>query len=273
MTVYEKVTQRIIEQLENGVVPWRKTWTGQLSVNWVTGKPYKGLNRLLLDGGEYITYKQCVDNKGKVKKGAKAHLVIFWKWYNKETEKDGKCTIELLPVLRYYTVFHISDCIGIESKYVVNKINTKKPFADEIIQEYTNRSKVGFKTQKGLQVAYYSPTTDEVVIPDLQQFETSESYYSVAFHELVHSTGHKSRLDRIRSTSFGSQEYSTEELTAEIGSSMLMAEMGIEMPETFQNSVSYIDSWLNALKGNSHMIVNASAKAEKAVELIIGREV
>lgn len=271
--VYQKVTEKIIEQMEKGVIPWRKTWKGQRPINWTSQRPYHGLNRLLLDGGEYVTYKQCTENNGKVKKGAKSNMVIFWRWYEKEVEIEGEKKIEHLPVLRYYNVFHISDCLGIESKIYKAQNRAVRPFADEAIANYVNRENINLRTITGSNSASYSPSKDVVLLPDKRQFESVESYYSVIFHELVHSTGHKSRLDRIKSTSFGSDEYSTEELVAEIGSSMLMAETGIELTETFQNSVAYIDSWLKVLKSDNRMIVTAAAQAEKAVALILGKEV
>ena len=270
--VYQKVTEKIIEQMEKGVIPWRKTWKGQRPVNWMSQKPYRGLNRLLLDGGEYITFKQCAENKGKVKKGAKSNLVIFWKWYEKETEEDGEKKTEHLPVLRYYNVFHISDCLGIESKIYEAQDQIVRHDVDDIISEYIKRSNIKLRNVIGSNSAYYSPYDDSVTLPDKIQFDSEASYYSVVFHELIHSTGHKSRLDRIRSTSFGSDAYSAEELVAEIGSSMLMSESGIELDETFQNSVSYINSWLKVLKSDNRMIITAAAQAEKAVDLILGRD-
>ena len=144
--VYQKVTEKIIEQMEKGVIPWRKTWKGQRPVNWISQKPYRGLNKLLLDGGEYITFKQCAENKGKVKKGAKSNLVIFWKWYEKEIEVEGEKKIENLPVLRYYNVFHISDCLGIESKIYEAQDQIVRHDVDDIISEYIKRSNI--KLQK-----------------------------------------------------------------------------------------------------------------------------
>lgn len=269
--VYQKVTEKIIEQMEKGVIPWRKTWKGQRPVNWISQKPYRGLNKLLLDGGEYITFKQCAENKGKIKKGAKANMVIFWKWYEKEIEVEGEKKTEHLPVLRYYNVFHISDCLGIESKIYETQTPTIQGFEDDIIMRYINRENINMRTITGSNSAYYSPYDDSVTLPDKIQFDSEASYYSVVFHELIHSTGHKSRLDRIKSIDFGSDEYSREELVAEIGSSMLMSEFEIELSETFQNSVSYINSWLKVLKSDNRMIITAAAQAEKAVDLILRR--
>lgn len=272
MNVYEIVTKKIIESLEQGVIPWRKTWNGEAAVNWVTRKPYRGINRLLLDDGEYMSYKQIVENKGSVKKGAKSHIVIFWKWYEKATDDNGEMKIERLPVLRYYRVFHISDCIGIESKFNYSQNVPKSLSAEKVMEDYTQHHNINLKTITGSKSAYYNPQEDCIVLPDIKQFESSESYYSVAFHELIHSTGNKTRLDRIRTTAFASEEYSKEELVAEIGSAMLMNETGLNIPDTFHNSVAYINSWLSALKEDSHMVVIAAAQAQKAVELILGKE-
>jgi len=152
--VYQKVTEKIIEQMEKGVIPWRKTWKGQRPVNWMSQKPYRGLNRLLLDGGEYITFKQCAENKGKVKKGAKANMVIFWKWYEKETEEDGEKKTEHLPVLRYYNVFYISDCLGIESKIYETQTPTVKPAIDNVIINYIRKSNIQLRNVIGSYSAY-----------------------------------------------------------------------------------------------------------------------
>lgn len=271
--VYEKVTQRIIEQLQKGVVPWRKSWKGQSAVNWNTRKLYRGINRLLLDDGEYLTFKQCVDGKGKVKKGAKSNIIVFWKWYEKEVEKDGEITVEKLPVLRYYNVFHIDDCEGIESRVKWNENNLRNVSVDEMVHDYINSQNIALKTVTGSNKACYRPSDDSILLPDIKQFKDTSSYYSVVLHELIHSTGNKARLDRIRSTAFASEEYSIEELVAEIGSSMLMSKLGIEQPDTFENSVSYINSWIEVLQSDSRMIITAASRAEKAVEMILGKGV
>lgn len=271
--VYEKVTQRIIEQLQEGVVPWRKPWKGQSAANWITQKPYRGINRLLLDGGEYISFKQCSEHKGKVKKGAKSNFIVFWKWYEKEVEKDGEITVEKLPVLRYYNVFHIDDCEGIESRVKWNENNRRNTSVDEMIHDYINSQNIALKTVTGSNKAYYRPSDDSILLPDIKQFKDTSSYYSVVLHELIHSTGSNARLDRIKSTTFASKEYSIEELVAEIGSSMLMAELGIEQVDTFENSVAYINSWIEVLQSDNRMIITAASRAEKAVEMILGKGV
>ncbi len=114
-----------------------------------------------------------------------------------------------------------------------------------------------------------------------QQFQVVNEYYSTTFHEITHSTGHKTRLDRLQTgqiAAFGSEEYSKEELVAEIGSATLMNLLGIETVKTFRNTTvktfrnttAYIQSWLNVLKNDNKFIVSASSKAEKAVNFILG---
>ena len=120
--------------------------------------------------------------------------------------------------------------------------------------------------------AYYSPSRDTVVVPMKEQYQHINEYYSTTFHELVHSTGHKNRLNRLETTavaSFGSETYSKEELVAEIGSATILSALEIETKRTFTNSIAYIQNWLNVLKNDNHFIISASSQAEKAVDYIL----
>ena len=280
MDVYGIVTEKILKALEEGTVPWQKPWIGsEKAVNYVTRKPYKGINTLLLDQpGEYLTFKQCTTLGGKVKKGEKAQMIVFFTFSeHKEKDANGEDKITKFPVLKYYNVFHLSQCEGIESK-----LEPPSPEADplaegeNIINEYVTRSGVGFEAVKGSDRAFYRPSEDRVVVPHISQYKLVEEYYSTTVHELTHSTGHSSRLKRFGEkndgvAAFGDEVYSKEELIAEIGSSMLMSIAGIERPETFQNSASYLQSWLNVLKGDKRLIVTAANAAQKAVDLILGK--
>lgn len=284
MDVYGIVTDRIIAALEQGTVPWQKPWVGTGSaINYVSRKPYRGVNTLLLDKpGEYLTFKQVTACGGKVKKGEEASLVVFFKFTEKKrkntdenAEKEEK--IDMIPCLRYYNVFHISQCEGIETKLEIPSPNAN-PLAEgeDIINHYVTDSGVHFQIVRGSGKAFYRPSEDVVVVPNISQFELSEEYYSTAFHELTHSTGHSSRLKRFgenddKAAAFGSEVYSKEELVAEIGASMLMSIAGIERPETFQNSTAYLQSWLEALKNDKRLIVTAANAAQKAVDLILGK--
>lgn len=272
MNIYEIVTNKIIEKLEKGTIPWRKPFVERRPVNWLTQKPYRGINLLLLDGGEYATFKQIKEHGGKVKKGEKSHIAVFFKWIEKETERDGEIEIEKIPLLRYYRVFEINtQCEGLESKRK-NDVFDHNPIeeAERIVQSYPNAPKITHVSGE----AYYSPLEDRVNVPDKRDFERVEDYYSVLFHELTHSTGHSSRLNRKGITTlvnnpFGSETYSKEELVAEIGASMLCGVVGIDYL-TIDNSTAYIQGWLKALKNDKRLIISASQQAQKACDYILG---
>ena len=280
LDIYQMVTDRIIAQLESGIIPWKKPWTGVSPLNGgafnrVTKKSYSILNQMLLgEGGEYATFKQWSALGGKIRKGEKQKIVVFWKIIHKEVEdKEGNKKIVGIPFLQYYGVFHISQVDGVEP---LNKDELKDvdpiPEADEIIDSYVKREGIKFQ-EIASNEAYYSPLDDRVVVPMKSQFQNANEFYSTAFHELTHSTGHKTRLDRIHVgvAAFGSEEYSKEELVAELGAAGMLNLLGIEIPETFKNSTAYIQSWIKALRNDKKMIVMASSKAEKAIAYILGR--
>ena len=279
--VYEMVTERIIAELEKGVIPWEKPWTGVRSgaYNRVSKRPYSLLNQILLKHtGEYATYKQWQDLGGQVKKGEKSEIVVFWKIFEtEETNKDtGEKETKKIPLLRYYNVFHISQVEGVEPLKPEQLNDEVEPIeeADKIITDYITREHIEF-TECRSNEAYYSPSSDRVVVPMKEQYKVINEYYSTTFHELTHSTGHKSRLNRLETgavAAFGGTEYSKEELVAEIGSASLMNLLGIETVKTFRNSAAYIQSWLQVLRNDNKFIVSASSKAEKAVNYILGIE-
>ena len=275
MDIYAEVTNRIMEQMEAGVIPWRKPWVAcGKAISRTTGKPYSLLNQMLLGRpGEYLTFKQCQEAGGKVRKGEKAQMVVFWKWLEQKDEETGE--VKEVPFLRYYNVFHIDQCEGITAKHT-----TEAAFPDgaeaieaaqEIIYDYLSREKVRLTHQEGDR-AFYRPATDEVVLPIRKQFISTAEYYSTAFHELCHSTGHPNRLNRISKPSFfGTEDYSKEELVAEIGAASLLNHIGIETEGSIRNNAAYIQNWLKVLKDDKRFIVSAAGKAEKAVNLILNQ--
>ena len=275
MDIYAEVTARIIAEMENGVIPWEKPWIASGNcVSHATGKPYSLLNQMLLGRpGEYVTFKQCQQEGGKVKKGEKSRLVVFWKWIEQEDEETGEK--KEVPFLRYFNVFHIDQCEGLTAKYAqpLPQIAEDLPetkIAEDVIYEYLGREGVYMTHEQGDR-AFYRPATDTVVLPIRKQFMSTAEYFSTAFHELVHSTGHKSRLDRLtKVAAFGSDDYSKEELIAEIGAAALVNHSGLETSHSLRNNTAYIQNWLTVLKGDKHFIVSASGKAEKAVNLILG---
>lgn len=272
MDIYAEVTSRMIEQMENGIIPWRKPWIAtNAAISRATGKPYSLLNQMLLgQGGEYLTYAECAKAGGYVRKGEKAHMVVFWKWIEKEDEETHE--IKEVPFLRYYNVFHISQCEGVTAKYMQALPETAQndEAADEIIYDYLSRSGVKLLHKEGDR-AFYQPSTDSITIPMKSQFAETAEFYSTIFHELTHSTGHASRLNRLDKVAcFGSEEYSKEELIAEIGAAALVNHAGLETDKSFRNSTAYMQNWLQVLKSDKRFIVSAAGKAEKAVNLILG---
>ena len=272
MDIYKEVTDRIIHQLEQGIIPWKKPWiaSGQ-AISRVTGKPYSLLNQMILGrGGEYVTFAQCQKEGGKVKKGAKSQMVVFWKFVEQEDEETHEK--KQIPFLRYYNVFHIDQCEGLEPKHMAADAGTAEPDekADAIIAAYVQRSGVRLIHEEG-QRAFYQPSCDSVTLPLLSQFAETAEYYSTAFHELTHSTGHASRLNRLHQTAyFGSEAYSKEELVAEIGAAALVNHAGLETANSFRNSAAYVQNWLKVLRDDKRFIVSAAGKAEKAVNMILG---
>lgn len=279
LDIYSTITNRILAALEAGTVPWHQPWAGGNAgcISYSTGKPYSLLNHLLLDGvsGEYITFLQATQAGGHVRKGEKGKTVVFWMPFETVDEKTGE--IEQHFYLRYYTVFHLNQCEGIRPRWAVSvspAVSTLQPdqTAKSVIQDYVHRSGVRL-TVKQSDSAYYRPSADEVVIPALRQYQQMEAYYSTAFHELTHSTGHASRLNRIADiAAYGSQAYSKEELVAELGSAFLVHHCGLETPDSFNSSAAYIAGWLKALQNDKRLIVSAAGAAEKAVALILNRK-
>ena len=275
INVYQIVTDRIIAELEKGSIPWVRPWTGVRSgaFSRVTGKPYSFLNQMLLSKpGEYVTFKQAAEAGGSIRKGEKAQIVVFWKPLDiVENDKDGKPVKKTIPLLKYYNVFHIDQCENLKPRFTPEDLKPADPIeeAETILMEYSRRSSCRIIHDKQNE-AFYRPSTDEIHLPLREQFPQIAEYYSTAFHEATHSTGHKSRLDRLSSPAwFGSENYSKEELVAEMGAAILMNELGIETGSSFKNSAAYIQSWLHALRDDNKMIVSAAGKAEKAVKLIL----
>lgn len=271
--VYAIVTERIIAHLEKGVVPWQQPWTKSGPPrNLVTGKPYRGINTLLLGSLNYaqnvfLTYKQARELGAHVKKGEESQIVVFWNWQEKENRITKEK--EKIPFLRYYRVFNVAQCEGIPKEKLppaFQRVHNPIKACEEIIATMPNRPAIRHNKHE----AYYSPTQDYINMPKPETFKSGEHYYGVLFHELVHSTGHTSRLNRkevMDNQGFGSDRYSVEELTAEIGASFLKSNAGIPN-EHLKDSAAYIQHWLKELKNDKRFIVHASAQAQKAADYI-----
>ena len=281
--LYTEITNRLIAEMESGKIPWHKPWSdsGALAVSHVTGKPYSLLNQILLNGkaGEWLTFRQAQQEGGTVRQGEKSRFVVFWKWLDKADSpvkvlSDGTEVREQIPYLKYIRVFHISQCDGIKPRYAVADRPPVEPCerAEQISDGYVKRSGVTLISHESGR-AFYRPATDTVVVPHRQQFDDTPSYYGTLFHELAHSTGHPKRLNRITEcAAFGSEAYSQEELVAELSSAFLTHVAGLETYDSLRSNAAYLQGWLSALKNDKRLIVYASAKADKAVQMILGEQ-
>lgn len=270
------VNKLIIERLEAGVIPWKMPFktAGGMPQNLISKKMYRGFNFVYLMSFGYeqpffLSFKQASDLGGHVRKGAKSIPVVFWKM-NERVKAD--LTVEKIPMLRYYRVFHFSDVDGLNlAKLPVLHSHdhdfTPVQACENIINNWIDKPVI----ETGRHHACYIPSKDVIRVPDPRTFFKDEEYYSVLFHEAVHSTGHPSRLKRDLSTHFGSNSYSQEELIAEVGASYLCGLCGIET-KTIENSAAYIKGWLSALKSDQKFLVMACSRAQHAVDYIMQKQ-
>jgi len=300
--VYEIITERILAQLDAGTVPWRKPWKvpggaggGLGPMNLKTGKAYRGINVWLLGtlgyGSPYwMSYKQAKALGGHVKRGEKGSTAIFWKVGAEQEVTDpdtGKVSIRRPFMLRYYNVFNLEQTEGVRvPKGRPMPTAPADPADDETEPDAPEfdpvaaaeaifagmQSPPSFATGGGR--AYYRPSADHVQMPPRETFSGPPEYYSTLFHELGHSTGHQSRLDRAELrdfAAFGDHNYSREELTAEFTAAYLTGEAGL-FHHVEQNSAAYIDNWRKALRSDPKAVVLAAARAQRAADYILGRE-
>ena len=296
--IHAAITNRIIEQLSQGIIPWNKPWKvsginikganglRHVAFNRITKTAYSPLNQMLLSrAGEYATFAQWKKLGGSIRKGAKSEMVVFWSTgYEKKGEDDNGEEIKVrvtyeFPVLKFYNVFHINDVDGVKPlEQAELKDGEAETFdsietAERIAQEYSQRENCAINY--GGDSAFYHPAFDFVQLPCRAAFgDNVGGFYSTMFHELTHSTGAENRLNRLdKGQRFGNESYSKEELTAELGAAGILSILGIENSATFTNSAAYIQNWLQVLKNDTKMIVSAATRAEKAIKYIInGKE-
>ena len=218
-----------------------------------------------------IRHLQAVSAGGRARsQGRKGPYGRVLEMGGEEDEETGE--IKEVPFLRYYSVFHIDQCEGLTAKYEnpLPLSASADETAEAIISAYCQREGVSLTHTAG-ESAFYRPSTDAITLPKRSQFTATAEYYSTAFHELTHSTGHSKRLNRLSETAFfGSEAYSKEELIAEIGAAALVNHVGLETSHSLRNSAAYIQNWLAVLKNDKRFIVSASGKADKAISLILG---
>jgi antirestriction protein ArdC len=281
MNVYDVVTDRILAQLEQGIIPWRKEWKASghsaLPSNYNTKKPYRGINVWLLLSSPYadqrwLTYKQAQAAGGQVRRGEKG-TQIFWSTFEKTEKVNGESVEKDIPFARTYTVFNVAQCDGlpVEAPADPGAAFEPIPAAQSLVDSYLTRANI--ELRRGGDRAFYNPRLDHIQMPLETAFDSPDAFYSTLFHECGHSTGHESRLDRklTGGVTFGDSDYSKEELIAEFSSAFLCAETGISNERVCTNHVAYIQGWMRSLKNDKTLLVSAAQKAQRAADLIIDR--
>ncbi|MEF2246464.1 zincin-like metallopeptidase domain-containing protein [Paenibacillus sp. IITD108] len=282
--VYEWVADRLIKIIEEtDELPWQREWMSRNpAVNWITQKPYKGINRLTtVPGGEYATEYQIKQNGGKIKSEERKNytMIVYWLWPDKKKseeeydEEENESDKERgRPTPLYSKVWDINtQCTGLASRMVTEDLIVHHPIenAEKLIQDFfSHTSSPRFRHMSD--TADYVIPLDLVRVPPKEEFYKIEAYYSTSYHEMIHSTGHKTRLARpgiVQFDKFGSEQYGKEELIAEIGASIMCFEAGINYLTEKQNA-AYVKNWLKVLKNDKKMIVIAAQQAQRAVDYI-----
>jgi antirestriction protein ArdC len=279
--VYSQVNDRILAAMEQGIIPWKRPWTGQLSTNYDSGKQYRGVNILTLGIAEmvrgftspyWLTFLQANKHGGHVKKGEKATYIIFSDKSVREVEKgDGTKEQKIYYFIKSFPVFNWEQTEGVPKKENGPALDPDRDLI-EVCNSLLSRMPRPPAYREAGSSAYYRPKDDLVNLPPIETFKTTEGYVATKFHEYGHATGHEGRLNRpgiMAVAAFGGEEYSFEELVAELTSAYLCATNGID--NTLENSTAYIQNWFGVLRNDKSMLLKASGKATAAVEYILGK--
>jgi len=278
--LYAEVSARIVAELEAGAAPWIKPWAATAGANTpcnaVSNRPYSGCNVILLWLAQaagyrtprFLTFKQALELGGNVRKGERGTKVYFVKQLQVHDKgAEDETATRLVPMMREYTVFNLDQCENLP-----DRINTGKPMRvrnpdarDGLADKFLHST--GVDIREGHGEAFFVPSRDFISMPAFEAFKGADHFYNVAFHELTHWTGHKSRLDRDLKNRFGSRNYAAEELIAELGAAFLCAEFGFDGDI---RSAGYIASWIELLKADKRAFFTACSHASKAADYLRG---
>ncbi|MBD9524427.1 DUF1738 domain-containing protein [Ensifer sp. ENS02] len=277
---YQRITDAIIEQLEVGTKPWIRPWRGNSRGSLVprraTGEAYRGINVLMLwlaselagyEENTWMTYRQAQDLGGQVRKGEKGALVVKYGTFTpKEREDDDERAI---PYLKGYTVFNVEQIENLPEQFYrsVEELPTTPVPHLEAVETFVRNT--GAAITYGGTTACYRPAPDDILMPDRARFVDEVHLYSTLLHEIGHWSGAKHRLDRDLRGRFGSESYAMEELVAELSASFLCADLGVAH-DPRDNTATYLESWLKALKSDKRSIITAAAKAQAAADFLQG---
>jgi len=279
--IYQAITDRFIEQLKQGTVPWQQPWTSCVQ-NIVSRKPYRGINAFTLGMTDrtspfWLTYKQALDLGGHIRKGEKSLPVIYYKILERRdgagnlmVREDGRQA--RVPFVRWANVFNLDQTEGIEAPQITAAQNVGQ--SPEKAAAIVEKAKLCPIHHAGF-AAVYSPRNDVIRLPAPATFRSQEDYFQTLFHEMTHATGHEKRLNRegiTQPAKFGSERYSKEELIAELGAAFLSNEAGILNQVQFDNSAAYLNSWIQRLENDPRMIVSAASQAQRSTDFVLGIE-
>jgi antirestriction protein ArdC len=275
-TVYEEVTQKIIEELEQGTAPWVKPWqggVGRMPYNATSQRRYSGVNVLLLWSEAFrkgyrhhgwLTFKQARALGGHVKKGEHGCHVVYASSFTKhEQGEDGEEQDRKIPFLKSYTVFNVAQTERLPS--LIYAVPEKKPLDDAIEDVEVFLARIGADVRHGGDRACYMPGMDAIALPEPSCFETAAHYYATSLHEHTHWSGAKHRLNRDLTGRFGDAAYAAEELVAELSAAFLCASLSI--PGRLRHA-EYLGSWLKVLQEDKKAIFTAASRATEAAQFL-----
>lgn len=271
--IFQKMTDRVIEILESGAVPWRQPWSGTVPTNLASMKPYNGINYLLLgcmgyESNYWLTFKQAQKLGGGVKAGERSPAFVVYAdtWPITKKLPDGTEKIEVRRFLKHTPVFNLVQCRGIDTPEETGRDHKSiEPLQACIafLDNLKEHPKIGCG-----KVAAYLPRDDRIIMPQMGHFQHAEGYYATLFHEITHWSGAPNRLNRPQTIySVNQKIYAREELIAEMGAAFICAKCQIDTA-IIENSAAYIDGWLKALRNDRRLVSEAAKYARIAVEYL-----
>lgn len=284
--IYSRITNQIIDALEQGVKPWTQPWNAAHAAGHVSrplrhnGQAYSGVNVLTLWASAmtrhfsapiWMTFRQALELGGHVRKGEKGSPVVYANAITKTEADDatGADVERTIPFLKAYTVFNVEQIEGLPGHFYALAEPTKNP--DERVagaEAFFSATKADIR--HGGDSAYYSPGLDYIQMPPFEAFRDAESHAATLAHELTHWTRHPSRLDRdFGRKRQGDEGYAREELVAEMGAAFLCADLGIA-PEVRADHAAYLASWLEVLNNDKRFIFTAASAAQRAADYLHG---
>jgi antirestriction protein ArdC len=267
--IYQEVTDKMLETMESGNIPWLKPWTdtdhgdAAMPYNAISGKNYQGVNTLLLwcsgySSQSWLTFKQAKSLGGSVRKGERGRMITYFSPLKITETVNGEDIVKTIPLLKNYVVFNVEQCDGLDH----SKIKAPEPIETNFTTALQFALDAGATVNHGGNKAFYAPGQDAITMPPQRAFNDLYRYESTLLHELTHWTGHKTRCDRLKGSAFGSSSYAFEELVAEIGSAMLCALLGVRAD--YLQHASYLQSWIKVLKEDKKAIFKAAKLATQA---------